>query len=154
MRCAPVLALLVVGCSDTHTPPALPLQPPPNQLRVMSYNVNFGIADDRATIDAIEAAHADIVLLQETNSRWQHALIDRLYTRYAHVRFTDPTDWPAGGMGLLSKYPIVAHDQLDGGGGPFFAWRVVLDTKLGRIQILSVHLRPPMSDGGSWVVGY
>jgi len=30
----------------------------------------------------------------------------------------------------------------------------VLDTKLGRIQVLNVHLRPPMSDGGSWVVGY
>ena len=37
---------------------------------------------------------------------------------------------------------------------PFFAWRIVLDTKLGRVQLLDVHLRPPMSDGGSWVVGY
>lgn len=57
-------------------------------------------------------------------------------------------------MGLLSRYPVVSLQHLDSVGGMFFAWRVVLDTKLGRIQVLNVHLRPPISDGGSWVVGY
>ena len=57
-------------------------------------------------------------------------------------------------MGVLSRYPIVAVVELPSVGGPFFAWRVVVDTPAGRIQILNLHLRPPMSNGGSWVVGY
>lgn len=148
-----LLFLALFGCGWGGEP-RLPAQggpPAANQVRVMSYNVNFGIAGDAATVDAIASANPDIVFLQETNSRWQRALA-RLH--YPHVRFTDPPDWPAGGMGLLSKYPVVALQHLDVGAQPFFAWRVVLDTKLGRIQVLNVHLRPPMSDGGSWVVGY
>ncbi|HEX5057906.1 MAG TPA: endonuclease/exonuclease/phosphatase family protein, partial [Kofleriaceae bacterium] len=122
--------------------------------RVMSYNVNFGVAGDPSTIDAIANAQPDVVFLQETNEVWQRALVARLGTSYPHQRFTHPETWPAGGMGLLSKYPVIALQHLDSVGGYFFAWRVVLDTKLGRIQVLNVHLRPPMSDGGSWVVGY
>ncbi|HEY5952183.1 MAG TPA: endonuclease/exonuclease/phosphatase family protein, partial [Kofleriaceae bacterium] len=85
---------------------------------------------------------------------WQRAIAARLDGEYPHQRFTHPETWPAGGMGLLSKYPVVALQHLYSVGGMFFAWRVLLDTKLGRIQVLSVHLRPPMSDGGSWVVGF
>jgi endonuclease/exonuclease/phosphatase (EEP) superfamily protein YafD len=145
-----VWLLLAFACADSHV--AKPLPRASNQLRVMSYNVNFGIAGDQPTLDAIAGVDADIILLQETNARWESALA-RL--AYPHRRFAAPDDWPAGGMGILSKSPIVKLDRLDPApGAPFFAWRVVLDTKLGRIQILNVHLRPPMSDGGSWVVGY
>ena len=145
-----LLLLALLGCGEPRLPEAGG-PPAANQLRVMSYNLNFGIAGDESTVDAIAGANPDIVFLQETNARWQRALA-RL--RYPHVRFTDPPDWPAGGMGLLSKYPVVVLQHLEVGAQPFFAWRVVLDTKLGRIQVLNVHLRPPMSDGGSWVVGY
>jgi endonuclease/exonuclease/phosphatase family metal-dependent hydrolase len=61
---------------------------------------------------------------------------------------------PAGGLGVLSRYPITSVEELDAVGGPFFAWRIVIDAPAGPIQILDVHLRPPMSDGGSWVVGF
>jgi endonuclease/exonuclease/phosphatase (EEP) superfamily protein YafD len=142
------------ACSESRV--FAPLRGPrtPSQLRVMSYNVNFGIAGDRPTIEAIAAAQADLVFLQETNEGWQRAIVARLGTTYPHVRFTHPESWPAGGMGLLSKYPVVSLEHLPSVGGFFFAWRVVLDTKLGRIQVLNVHLRPPMSDGGSWIVGF
>jgi len=120
----------------------------------MSYNVNFGIAGDPSTIDAVADSNPDIVLLQETNAEWERAFTRRLGVRFPHHRFASPRDWPAGGMGILSKYPIVSIDTLPSHGGMFFAWRIVLDTKLGRLQVLDVHLRPPISDGGSWVVGY
>jgi endonuclease/exonuclease/phosphatase (EEP) superfamily protein YafD len=142
------------GCGDTGV--LAPVRGPktPNQLRVMSYNVNFGVAGDRSTIEAMAAAQADVVFLQETNEVWQRAMVARLGKTYPHARFTHPESWPAGGMGLLSKYPVVSLEHLPSVGGLFFAWRVVLDTHLGRIQVLNVHLRPPMSDGGSWVVGF
>ena len=148
------LLVALAACDDSRLLAPV-LQPKAaSQLRVMSYNVNFGIAGDPATIEAIAGVGADLVFLQETNEVWQRALVARLGTAYPHVRFTHPDSWPAGGMGLLSKSPVVALEQLPSFGGMFFAWRVVVDTKLGRIQVLNVHLRPPMSDGGSWVVGY
>jgi endonuclease/exonuclease/phosphatase (EEP) superfamily protein YafD len=149
-----VWLVLLVACSNGGVLAPLPQQKTANQMRVMSYNVNFGIAGDPPTIEAIASATPDLVLLQETNEVWQRAIAARLGGDYPHQRFTQPESWPAGGMGLLSKYPVVSVDQLPSVGGMFFAWRVVVDTKLGRIQVLSVHLRPPMSDGGSWLVGY
>jgi endonuclease/exonuclease/phosphatase (EEP) superfamily protein YafD len=149
-----VLLLVVVACGTKTTVREQPGSPPAGAMRVMSYNVNFGIAGDRASIDAIAAAKPDIVLLQETNATWASAIVGRLSTDYPHHRFMEPHDWPAGGMGILSRYPIVELARLDAPGAPFFAHRVVVDSKLGRVQLVNVHLRPPMSDGGSWVVGY
>jgi endonuclease/exonuclease/phosphatase (EEP) superfamily protein YafD len=159
--------LLVVSscgaCGESRTSqPARPATANPGaqsdvaakHMRVMSYNLNFGVAGDRSNIDAIEAAHPDIVFLQESNDEWERALVGRLGEQYPHRRFDPPSDWVAGGMGILSKYPIVAVDVLVAPRAPFFAWRVVLDSALGKIQVFNLHLRPPMSDGGSWVVGY
>ena len=122
-------------------------------LRVMSYNVNFGIAGDPEAARAIASASPDVVFLQETNDEWAGALIAAL-PQYAHHHFTPPHGWPAGGMGVLSKFPIASIEELPSVNGPFFAWRVVVDAPHGRVQVLNVHLRPPISDGGSWVVGY
>jgi endonuclease/exonuclease/phosphatase (EEP) superfamily protein YafD len=122
-------------------------------LRVMSYNLNFGLAGDPAGVAAIATATPEIVLLQESNDTWADALIAGL-PGFPHHRFTPPHGWPAGGMGVMSRYPIVGIDELPSVNGPFFAWRVVIDTPEGRVQILNLHLRPPMSDSGSWVVGY
>ncbi|MDB4958761.1 MAG: Endonuclease/Exonuclease/phosphatase family protein [Myxococcales bacterium] len=154
MRRIAFVAILLAACSNgrpalTHEPP-----PPSGAMRVMSYNVNFGLAGDPAGVAAVGDARPDIVLLQETNRAWEAAFVHGLGDRYPHHRFTEPEGWPAGGMGILSRFPIVSIDQLPSHGGPFFAWRVVLDSPLGRIQLLNVHLRPPMSDSGSWVVGY
>jgi endonuclease/exonuclease/phosphatase (EEP) superfamily protein YafD len=145
----------LLGCGDSRLLQAIqPAAPAQNELRVMSYNVNFGIAGDASTITAVEDARADIVFFQETNEIWEAALTKRLGARYPHRRFDPPTDWVAGGMGVMSRFPIVKLETLVAPKAPFFAWRCVLDTPLGRIQVFNLHLRPPMSDGGSWVVGY
>jgi endonuclease/exonuclease/phosphatase family metal-dependent hydrolase len=152
-----VLALVVTAaaaCGSDHPRPLPPTQPAAGQIRVMSYNVNFGIAGDPPSIAALAGANPDIVVLQETNDVWEQALIDALGARFPHRRFRAPPGWPASGFGILSRFPIVRLDELPAIAGPFIAWRIVLDTPLGRIQILNLHLRPPMSDGGSWVVGY
>lgn len=152
---AAVVATLACGGARVLAPLSPAQHPAENQLRVMSYNVNFGIAGDPSTIEAIAAARADVVFLQETNTEWERALVARLGSRYPHRRFAEPAGrWIAGGMGVLSRFPITTVDTLVAPQAPFFAWRVVLATALGPIQVLDVHLRPPMSDGGSWVVGY
>jgi len=156
------IALAVIACRNTTpvTVPSLSTGPGPmpvpmrekSSLRVMSYNVNFGVAGDPAAVAAIASAKPQIVLLQETNEVWEQTLVAG--SSYKHHRFAPPKELPAGGLGVLSRYPIVTIEELPSVGGPFFAWRVVIDTPSGRIQILNLHLRPPMSDGGSWVVGY
>lgn len=157
MRALVIVVACVAGCGSEPGPAGrarTTAGPTSGQLRVMSYNVNFGIPGDPAGIAAIADAKPDLVFLQETNPGWEAALVRDLGERYPHRRFTDPPTWPAGGMGLLSRFPIVSLETLPSHGGPFFAWRVVVDTSLGWIQVLNVHLRPPMSDGGSWVVGF
>jgi endonuclease/exonuclease/phosphatase (EEP) superfamily protein YafD len=121
-------------------------------LRVLTYNVNFALAGDADGIAAIASVHADIVLLQETNDAWQTALEARL--DFPHRRFDAPRGWLAGGIGVMSRWPIETVDRLPSPVGPFDAWRIVVRTPRGPVQLLDVHLRPPMSDGGSWVVGY
>lgn len=165
MRALWLLAL--VACTKTSSiaitsiasvPRALPIPArDPGTVRVMSYNLNFGLAGDPEGAAAIAEASPDIVVLQESNAAWEDALVRDL--PYPHHQFGAPSvgapnAWPAGGMGVLSRFPIRSIEQLPSVNGPFFAWRIVIDTPHGAIQILDLHLRPPMSDGGSWVVGY
>jgi endonuclease/exonuclease/phosphatase (EEP) superfamily protein YafD len=158
-----VLILVLAACSSSapvavtslaSAPATLPLPArTPATLRVLSYNLNFGLAGDRDGVAAIARANADVVVLQETNAAWEQAILAGL-PGYPHHRFDPPADWPAGGMGVLSRFPIVSVEQIASVAGPFFAWRIVIDAPGGRVQILDVHLHPPISDGGSWVVGF
>lgn len=138
-------------------PRPIRVQPDPaaTSLRVMTYNVNFGLEGDPAGIEAVASAKPDLVLLQETTPAWEKAFVGALAIAYPHHRFEHThTELLAGGLGVMSRYPIIKIDTLTEGGGPFFAWRVVIDAPGGPLQILDLHLRPPMSNSGSWVVGY
>ena len=55
----------------------------------------------------------------------------------------------------MSRLPIREQKLiLPEGDGWFPALRLVLDSPLGPVQALVVHLRPPVSDGGSFVSGH
>lgn len=140
-----------VGSLGRTAEPAPALVASPH-LSVLSFNVNFGVADDPRNVAAVAEADADLVLLQETTVAAEQAFRDALGEVYPHVLFRECCR--AGGLGILSKLPIVEESYLEPSVGWFPAWRVVVDTPLGEVQALDVHLRPPMSDGGSWVAGY
>ncbi|HEU0037090.1 MAG TPA: endonuclease/exonuclease/phosphatase family protein [Kofleriaceae bacterium] len=157
MKLVALASMLLLACAsgDPAPTPSVPRDPDAIKLRVMTYNVNFGLRGDPQGVAAIASASPDLVVLQETTRDWEQALVDGLGATYPHHRFEDARGpWVAGGMGVLSKWPIQRIDTLTDGGGPFFAWRIVVDAPGGPIQILDVHLRPPMSDSGSWVVGF
>ena len=151
-RPVPLLAALVVACG-----PAPRAARPPDSgepaLRVMSYNVNFGLAGDPQAVAGIRAAGADVVFLQETNTEWEWALRAGLGDLYPTLEFVDRP--AAGGMGLLSRWAVVEAEVLDPPAeGWFPAWRVVLATPLGPVQFLGVHLHPQISESGSVLSGY
>jgi endonuclease/exonuclease/phosphatase (EEP) superfamily protein YafD len=148
---ATLIAALLAGCATPERAPERPLPGEPT-LRVLSYNVNFGIAGDPSTIAAIRAANADLVLLQETTPAWERALRAAFEADYPHMAFRESSG--AGGMAALSRRPLTPHEWLPSPAGWFPAWRVVAETALGPVQVLALHLHPPVSDDGSYISGY
>lgn len=119
-------------------------------LRVATYNVNYGMAGDPPTVAAIVALDVDMVFLQETNEAWERALASAKAV-FPHQAFRHCCN--AGGLAVLSKVPFSQEEYVHPDGAWFPAWRIVADTQLGRVQVVNVHLRPNVSDGGSVVAG-
>ena len=150
---AMVAAMLALGaCQGPLT--TGPLAPtPPGAVRVMTYNVNYGIAGDPSTIQAIIDGTADLVFLQETNPGWEVALRGALGATYPHQAYQHCC--LAGGLAVLSRWPVEDLDYVEQvGEGWFPAWRGRVATPLGAIQVLNVHLHPPLDNHGSVVRGY
>jgi endonuclease/exonuclease/phosphatase (EEP) superfamily protein YafD len=153
VRFLPFVALCLVAL--VIVPPASRARAatPKRPLRLMTYNVNYGNPNLHASLDAIADEDADIVLLQEITNEWKDALARRFATQYPHRVFRVHAR-AAGGLAVLSKFPITAEEVLSPPrGGWFPAERLVVESSLGALQILNVHLRPCL-DGGSWVRGY
>lgn len=149
-----LLSALVTACGGSPSPRAAEA-PAPGQpsLRVMTYNVNYGTAGDEETLAAVDRGKAELVLLQETTPAWEEALRARFGAEYAHVGFRHCCG--AGGLGVLSKYPYTEQDYLEPPErGWFPAWRLIVESPLGRLQVLAVHLRPQLGDNGGVVSGY
>jgi endonuclease/exonuclease/phosphatase (EEP) superfamily protein YafD len=144
--------LTCVACAQT------PLEAPhvPTRagatLGVLSYNLNYGIAGDAATLEAIAGQPSDLVLLQETTPEWEEALRARLAGEFAYMTFRHRSG--AGGLGVLSKYPVQELEYIEPPeGGWFPGWRLNVQSPLGELQVLNVHLRPQLGDSGASVGG-
>jgi endonuclease/exonuclease/phosphatase (EEP) superfamily protein YafD len=134
--------LLLLACADPP-PPAVPGAGP--ALKVLSYNVNFERFDE-ATVDAIAEADADVVFLQETTTEWEEAIGERLAERYPTRVFHA---WePDGGMAVLSAGAVEVRERLDSPVGKFPATCLTVETTIGPIDALHVHLHPPLDEGG------
>ena len=137
---------LFSGCaSETRGP--VELGPDAIELRLLSYNLNYGLAGDPEGVAAIVEADTDLVVLQESTSGWQAALEadPAVVSAWPHRRFHDCCG--AGGLAILSRWPIVELDILDPPDHVdawFPAARAVVETPAGPVELLAVHLRPPV----------
>jgi endonuclease/exonuclease/phosphatase family metal-dependent hydrolase len=59
----------------------------------------------------------------------------------------------AGGQAFLSRLPIKEINYVTNKAGWFPGWVVEAQTPAGAIQIMNVHLRPPLSDRGGFSLG-
>jgi endonuclease/exonuclease/phosphatase (EEP) superfamily protein YafD len=148
------LATFALHCGGAGGPAAPPRAPIRGAvLRLLTYNVNYGMAGDRESIAAIRDADADIVVLQETNTAWEQALRGALSKELPRMTFH--TRGGAGGLAVLSRLPLAEVEFLKPtASGWFPAVRVVVEAPFGKVQVLSVHLHPPVSDAGSFITGY
>ncbi len=139
--------LLAMSCGEHPAGPAAPFT-------VLTYNVNYTCPPSSKTRDAIIHADADVVCLQETTRDWFDFLVAGLADQYPHHVMFDHND--AGGLAVFTKRPLIETQKLPPAapGGWFPACLLVADTPAGRVQILSVHLRPMISDSFSPVAGF
>ena len=143
----------LTSSADPAPDPAPREQPDAPGLLVMTYNVNFGTAGDPEILELIAGSGADLVLLQETTPRWEKALRQALARRYPYMAFL-PSARRAGGLAFLSRHPLEPREAGRSPIGWFPAWRAIAHTPIGPVQLLNLHLRPPGTDGGSYLRGY
>ena len=148
---AACLACLAMSCSSPRRVPREPAASEPT-LALLTYNVNYGLAGDQATLAAIEDVDAEVVVLQETTPEWERVIRSQLADRYEHMLFRHSGG--AGGLAILSRHPLRKEGYLPSPSSWFPAWRLIVESNFGPVQLLAVHLRPPVSDSGSVVSGY
>jgi vancomycin resistance protein VanJ len=144
------LSLCLAGCSSVR-PTETALGP---HFTVLTYNVNWGGPRPDLAADAIRKSGADIVCLQETTPEWAQFLRQSLGDEYSFTEFRNSQSRSGGGLGFLSKLPAHEVAYIPSNTGWFDGWIMSFETAKGPVQVLNVHLHPPMSESGSWVSGY
>lgn len=130
--------LLVAGCGE---PPLTPVAPTPGapHFTIMSYNVELTSAKEPRTLTAIGSSNADILALQEVTHDTEAILRERYAADYPHQLFHAAGG--AGGLGVLSRFPLTDLGIRPGPGGWHPAWHVEVEAPGLRLQLLNLHLR-------------
>jgi endonuclease/exonuclease/phosphatase family metal-dependent hydrolase len=141
---------LLCGCRSTRQAEA----PAGAHLRILTYNVNWGAPGPELAAEIIRQSKADIVCLQETTAAWERFLREKLGPEYSFVEFRESKGRMGGGLAFLSRVPAREIAYVPSDTGWFDGWIMAFETALGPVQVLNVHLRPPVSDSGGWASGY
>jgi exonuclease III len=121
-----------------------------NNISILSYNVNYGLIN-KDVVTILDTINADVVCLQETNAKWEKILRAGLKDKYPYIEFKHCCT--AGGLAILSKYPIVASNYMKNSTGWFPAWSGAITINQDTIQLLNVHLKPGLTKKkwGDWM---
>eukprot|EP01084_Bolivina_argentea_P271446 461881_1 len=123
-----------------------------NQINVGCYNVYYEGYDRQGTIDAICDMKVDILILQETNSKWEEVITNNkmVKSKFKYIQCVNDK-WREGGTILLTNYQIKSLDIID----RYHEWwyaahRFILclnenieNTNEILIQLYSIHLIAP-----------
>ena len=139
------LSAAALACSSC-APRRKPVEPVGPSFKVMTYNINWGGYRADLSVKAILDSGADIVCLQETTPGWEGYLKSLLAARYPHALFRHGRG--AGGMAVFSRWPVRDVARATPPAGWFFGWVLLAETPAGEVQLLSVHLKPSLSDTG------
>lgn len=112
-------------------------------MTVQSFNVEFEHYSDPATVRAVGSSNADIVSLQEVTPEWEEVLRREYADAYPFMVFRSEEN--SGGLAVLSRFPLTDLNFHPGPNGWHPAWHIAVDTPAGRFQLLSVHLRAPLT---------
>ena len=116
-----------------------------NSISILTYNVNYSFINKDA-INILDSIDADVVCLQETNENWEEIFKIGLKDKYPYRQFKHCCT--AGGLAILSKYPIIESNYMENNTGWFPAWIVLIKKDQDTIQLLNVHLKPGLTKRG------
>lgn len=102
-------------------------------LRVITHNISASNTGTQKTADALLAADADLVAIEEISDAAAAILRETFAERFPHTAVT-------GTVGLWSRYPISSSEPLDLGLSWARALRAVVDTGHGEVAVYVVHL--------------
>ncbi len=139
-----VFILIFSGCFILPEPDFSPVE---SNLKVITYNVNWGGAYPYRIVEYIKKSNADIIFLQETHKQWENYLVKHLSYRYKYNVFKESPG--AGGIAFMSRFKIKNIRLINPEAGWFPALKAEVETPLGVVQVINVHLRPPLSERGS-----
>lgn len=142
-----IAGTLLGACSPPPPSGRRPLVKPPGELKVLTFNVNYGGVDMERSAEAIRQSGAGLVALQETTPAWEQVLRRRLWREYPHQRYFHAP--AAAGLAYLSAWPLSKlRLSAPPKGGWFAAWHAEAKTPMGPVRLVNVHLRPPAGDSG------
>jgi vancomycin resistance protein VanJ len=117
---------------------------------MLTYNINWGAPDPESAAKILLESGADIVCLQETTPEWEHYLRGSLGQNYSFMQFRSSAGRMGGGLAFLSKLPARDIAYVPSESGWFDGWLMAFETPFGPVQVLNVHLHPPVSERGSF----
>lgn len=144
-----ILTVILASISPVRLWPRAPTEESssaPADLTVMSFNVNYGMSGDPRTLDVLERADADVILLQETTESWESAVRERLGASHPHQwwRPRGPL-FLADGIAIVSRHPLREVRLSPSASGWFDALCAQVLTPHGPVTFIGVHLEPPVS---------
>jgi endonuclease/exonuclease/phosphatase family metal-dependent hydrolase len=139
-----ITAALASGCASL---PAPDFEPTQTSFTVLTYNVNWGGGGAEAVSDFLWQSDADLICLQETHRQWESHLRRRLSKTYPYSVFHNSGG--AGGIAFMSRVPLRHTRALRPKAGWYPGLLTVAESPLGPIQVLNVHLQPPLNRDGT-----
>lgn len=122
-------------------------------LRVASYNTFIQAPDISHVVDLVQDEEPDILLVQEVQPRRADQLRSQLGDVFPHMAFEERQAGRIGGVGVLSRYPIIEERRLEPVGGARPTTVAVVDVDGQPVQIVPVHLTSPCLLCGDSVLG-
>lgn len=146
-----MLPFLLGACGPA---PLEPRDPDPGSVHfvVQTYNIQDTSSGDPITLEAIGAANADVVCLQEVTPLWESDIRSRYSKMYPYMLFHSLDG--SEGLGFMSKQPLHDlgfHEEVHGWHP---AWHALVDMAMGPLQLLNVHLRSMFSGRSSAGTAY
>ncbi len=143
----PVLALTLLY-GELFVPPAWrpaawsrPAGEPSASLTVMTFNTGMGNTAPDHVLQLVAEEQPDLIALQELTPVLSAGLAHALAADYPWQVLVPQEDH--SGAGVLSRYPIVAHETFRLGPSEHLAQHVVLDVDGTAVHLLNVHLGTP-----------
>lgn len=146
-----ILWIVLLGLCGCLAKKQADFHPDQKHFKIVTYNVNWGFVHPEKVAAYLAQEEADIICLQESNRRWESFLKSRFSRDYPHTRFYERG--AASGIGIMSRYEIRNAELIHPKEGWFPALLADVKTPIGFVQILNVHLRPPLSDRGTVSIG-